>query len=220
MAKKTNLIGVKVLGSNGAGSLSAVIAGLDWAVQDAKNNSRISKSVANLSLGSDFSPIVNAAVTAAVREGLFCAVAAGNEGRPVKKASPASAPAACTVGAIDANDVRPDFSNYGQLVDVFAPGVFVESTWIDGPDGTAALTGTSMASPHVAGLGAYLLGLGYGGKGGVRVCADIKKIATTGAVVTPMRSPNRIAYNGGGEQKIEGLGARWSKREARTNKVQ
>lgn len=212
VAKKTTLIGIKVLGSNGVGSLSNVIAGLDWAVQDAKNNSRIDKSVANFSLSSSFSPIANAAVAAAVDQGMFCAVAASNEGNPVKKASPASERKACTVAAIDGNDVRPDFSNYGQLVDVFAPGVFVESAWIDGPDSTAVLSGTSMATPHVAGLGAYLLGLGYGVPGGNALCTSIKKLSTKGAVVNGNRSPNRIAYNGGGAEVIKALGVTWGKR--------
>lgn len=205
MAKKTNLIGVKVLGSDGRGSLSGVIAGLNWALSDAQNNSRVDKSVVNLSLGGDFSEITNAAITEAVNQGLFCAVAAGNANRPVKNESPASTKNACTIGAIDSNDVRAGFSNYGQLVDVFAPGIFIESTWIDGE--TAILSGTSMASPHVAGLGAYLLGLGQGG--GNALCTRIKKLSTKGSVVDPKGSPNRIAFNGGGAEVFRGRGVTW-----------
>lgn len=205
VAKQTNLIGVKVLGASGVGDLSAVIGGLDWAVQDAKNNSRIEKSVANLSLGSSFSQVVNDAVTAAVNEGLFVAVAAGNSNLPIKQASPASAPLACTVGAVDEHDVRASFSNFGQLLDVWAPGVNVESAWIDGPDSTAVLSGTSMASPHIAGLGAYLLGLGYGSPGGNALCTSVKKIATTNVVVENMGSTKKIGFNGGGAEVIGGL---------------
>lgn len=116
VAKRTNLIGVKVLSSEGSGSNAGVLAGIDWAVQDATQKGRIGKSVLNLSLGGLLSPMTNQAVTEAVNQGMFLAVAAGNSGLPTITASPASAPAVCTVGATDANDARASFSNFGLLV--------------------------------------------------------------------------------------------------------
>lgn len=160
VAKRTSLIGVKVLSAAGSGSNAGVLAGIDWAVRDATQKGRIGKSVLNLSLGGPTSPTTNQAVAEAVNEGMFLAVAAGNSGLPTITASPASAPEVCTVGASDSNDARASFSNFGLLVDIFAPGVDVTSTWIDGPDDTNTISGTSMASPHVAGLAAYFLGLG------------------------------------------------------------
>ncbi|KAI7088576.1 hypothetical protein KC356_g3179 [Hortaea werneckii] len=200
VAKKTNLIAVKVLGGDGSGALSGVIAGIDYAANDAVSKGRAGKSVGNLSLGGVLSPMTNQAVTAAVRQGLFLAVAAGNSGLPTITASPASAPDVCTVGAIDSNDARASFSNFGLLVDVFAPGVDIISTWIDGPDDTNTISGTSMASPHVAGLGAYLLGLpGKNYQGGKALCGTIKDLSTKNAIPLPL-SPNRLAYNGNGAQ--------------------
>lgn len=193
----SNLIGVKVLSCDGSGSNAGVLAGIDYAVNDAKSQGRITKSVANLSLGGILSPTTNAAVREAVNQGLFLAVAAGNSGAPTITASPASEPKVCTVGAIDSDDQRASFSNFGLLVDVFAPGVDVLSTWIDSPDDTNVISGTSMASPHVCGLGAYLLGL-EGGSGGEGLCTRIKTLSTKGALGLLTLGPNRLAYNGNG----------------------
>ena len=213
VAKNTTLIAVKVFGADGRGTLSAVIAALEWSVNDAKNNGRIAKSVANLSLGGGFSQMLNDAAAEAVKQGLFVAVAAGNGdangvGQPVKTASPASAPQVCTIAAIDENDVRASFSNYGNLVDVFAPGVNVQSAFIGGPDTSAYLSGTSMATPHVAGLGAYFLGLPLvpPAKGGDALCTRIKRSSTKDAVANP-RSSNRLAYNNA--VTITGQGVTW-----------
>ncbi|PPJ54789.1 hypothetical protein CBER1_04027 [Cercospora berteroae] len=199
VAKKTTLIAVKVLGAEGSGSNAGVLAGIDWAVNDAKSKGRIGKAVGNLSLGGPLSPATNAAVAEAVAEGLFLAVAAGNSGLPTITASPASAPEVCTVGASDDQDRRASYSNFGLLVDVFAPGSNITSTWIDSDSDTNTISGTSMASPHVAGLGAYLLAL-EGPQDPQALCSRIQELSTKNALNLGLQlfSGNRLAYNGNG----------------------
>lgn len=142
--------------------------------------------------------MTNQAVTEAVNQGMFLAVAAGNSGLPTITSSPASALSVCTVGASDANDARASFSNFGLLVDIFAPGVNVTSTWIDGPDDTNTISGTSMASPHIAGLAAYLLGLGGAPSEPRALCSYIGELSTKGALSGAILSKNQLAYNGNG----------------------
>lgn len=132
MAKKTSLIAVKVLGSDGSGTNSGVIKGIQWAANDVKNKGRAGKAVGNMSLGGSYSQATNDAVSAATQAGLFMAVAAGNDGVDARNTSPASEPSACTVGATDINNAMASFSNYGPVVDIFAPGVNIISTWNDG----------------------------------------------------------------------------------------
>lgn len=194
VAKKTSLIGVKVLDAEGSGALSQVIAGIDYAVNDMKTKGRTGKSVANLSLGGIISPMTNQAVAQAADEGLFMAVAAGNNGLPTITASPASEPKACTVGATDIDDNRAYFSNFGLLVDIFAPGVNVESTWNNGSDETNTISGTSMATPHITGLGAYLLAL-EGARTPDALCRRMQDLSTKDAIFLPL-SKNYLAYNG------------------------
>lgn len=158
------------------------------------SKNRTGRSVANLSLGGLLSPMTNQAVAAAADAGLFMAVAAGNNGLPTLTASPASEPKACTVGATDEQDMRASFSNFGGLVDVFAPGVDVKSTWNNGTDETNVLSGTSMATPHVAGLGAYLLGL-EGERSAGDLCTRIQELSTKGVVGLAL-SRNYLAFNG------------------------
>ncbi|KAI1342422.1 oryzin precursor [Xylariaceae sp. FL0016] len=195
VAKKANLIAVKVLGSDGSGALSQVIAGIQWAVEDAASKGRIGKAVGNLSLGalSLTTSSVNAAAAAAVEAGLFLAVAAGNSAIPANLYAPASEETVCTVGASDANDARASFSNYGDLIDVFAPGVDIVSTYNNGS--TAVLSGTSMAAPHVAGLGAYLLAL-EGEMNPIALCERIQELATKGVVTDSLSTNDMVAYNG------------------------
>lgn len=195
VAKRTSLIAVKVLDSNGQGSNSGVIAGINWAANDVKNKGRAGKAVGNLSLGGGYSQAVNDAATNAVNSGLFLAVAAGNENQDASNSSPASAPAVCTVGATDVNDNRASFSNYGSLLDIFAPGVNILSTWNNG--GTNTISGTSMASPHIAGLGAYLLAL-EGAYSPANLCNRIKTLSTKNAISGTAGSVNYLAYNGNG----------------------
>lgn len=166
VAKRANLIAVKVLKSNGSGSMSDVLKGVEFAANQhtARKNSSDSKnfkgSTANMSLGGGKSPSLDLAVNAAVKAGIHFSVAAGNENQDACNTSPASAENAITVGASTLSDDRAYFSNWGKCVDIFAPGLNILSTYIgDTNDVTATLSGTSMASPHVAGLLTYFLSL-------------------------------------------------------------
>jgi subtilisin family serine protease len=196
VAKKTNLIAVKVLSAEGSGSNAGVLAGIDYAVKDAQSKGRIGKAVANLSLGGLFSPMTNAAVTEAVKQGLFLAVAAGNSDLPITS-SPASAPDVCTVGASDKNDAKASYSNFGLLVDVFAPGTNITSAWKDSDTDTNTISGTSMATPHITGLGAYLLGL-EGSRNPKALCQRIQDLSTKNALSGTLLTRNYLAYNGNG----------------------
>ncbi|KAI4863330.1 oryzin precursor [Hypoxylon rubiginosum] len=195
VAKKANLVAVKVLGADGSGAVSQVIAGLQWAVDDATSKSRIGKAVGNISLGALrlLASSVNAAAAAAVDAGLFLAVAAGNGNLDASLFSPASEPTVCTVGATAADDARAPFSNFGDLVDVFAPGVDIVSTWNNGSTGT--ISGTSMSTPHVTGLAAYLLAL-EGPRDPVALCGRIQELATPDVVTDAESANNLLAYNG------------------------
>ncbi|RMZ17487.1 hypothetical protein D0860_00360 [Hortaea werneckii] len=194
VAKNSTLIAVKVLSNSGSGYLSDIIAGIEWAVNNATASKRIGKSVMNLSLGSSKSQVVNDATSAA-----FVAVAAGNNGADAAFTSPASEPLACTVGAIDSKNAAASFSNYGTSLDIWAPGVSIQSTWIGSNSATLTLSGTSMASPHIAGLAAALYGLGLGGLGG-EMCDLIQSLATKDIISPAPRggSVNYVAYNGVG----------------------
>lgn len=168
VAKNANLIAVKVLKSNGSGSMSDVIKGVEFAAKShvqKVNESKKTKdtsfkgSTANMSLGGGKSPSLDMVVNAAVRAGIHFAVAAGNENQDACNTSPASAELAICVGASTLSDDRAYFSNWGECVDIFAPGLNILSTYIGSNDATATLSGTSMASPHVAGLLTYFLSL-------------------------------------------------------------
>ncbi|GIZ42790.1 hypothetical protein CKM354_000604500 [Cercospora kikuchii] len=199
VSKRANIIAVKVLGAAGTGLNSGVLAGIDWAVNNARQNGRTGRSVFSLSLGGGFSQQTNDAVKAATDAGIFVAVAAGNDGADARQTSPASEPSVFTVGATDANDNRASFSNFGPVVDGFAPGVDIKSAWIGSRTATNTISGTSMACPHVAGLAAYLIGL-EGPRSPAALAARIKALATTGVIVNGgAGSPNTLVYNGSGQ---------------------
>jgi len=196
VAKKTQLFAVKVLNSGGSGTTAGVIAGMDFVTADAPTRNCPNGTVANMSLGGSRSTAINAAAAAMVKAGVFLSVAAGNSNDDTTYYSPASEPTACTVGASDVDDVRAWFSNYGSLVDIFAPGVDVLSSWIGNPTATETISGTSMAAPHVAGLGAYFLAL-LGPKTPEALCAYIKETATKGTLTSiPAGTVNELAFNG------------------------
>lgn len=153
VAKAVRLVGVRVLDCTGSGTWSGVIAGIDWVTYNHNG-----PSVANMSLGGGFNQAVNDAVTNSIAEGVTYAVAAGNSNDNACSYSPSSTPLALTVGATDINDSRAtSFSNYGSCLDVFAPGVNITSAWPTSTTATNTISGTSMASPHVAGLAALFL---------------------------------------------------------------
>nr|CDP27781.1 Putative Peptidase [Podospora anserina S mat+] len=196
VSKKTSLYAVKVLRASGSGTLAAVIAGIDFVAADFPTRGCPNGATANLSLGASRSTAVNAAAAAAVRAGIFLSVAAGNSADDAFFYSPASEETVCTVGATDEGDVRAWFSNYGEGVDVFAPGVGVESAWIGGPSATNTISGTSMAAPHVAGLASYLLAL-LGPKTPAELCEYIRETSTNGTITDlPTGTFNGIAFNG------------------------
>ena len=164
VAKKANVIAVKVLRSNGSGTMSDVVKGVEWAVK--AHLEKVKKavkgfkgSVANMSLGGGKSVTLELAVNAAVDNGVHFAVAAGNDNADSCQYSPANAQKAVTVGASTLSDERAYFSNFGKCNDIFAPGLNIQSTWIGSKYATNTISGTSMASPHIAGLLAYYLSL-------------------------------------------------------------
>ncbi|KAF3317407.1 Sub3p [Orbilia oligospora] len=150
VARKVNLVAVKVLDNDGYGTWSSVIEGINWVAKDAKSGF----SVASMSLGGGKSTAVNQAINALHNAGVTVVVAAGNENDDAKNYSPASAEKAITVGAIDEKGKVADFSNYGSTVDILAPGVNILSSVISSNTASDYYTGTSMATPHVAGLAA------------------------------------------------------------------
>ncbi|EEH43090.1 uncharacterized protein PADG_07910 [Paracoccidioides brasiliensis Pb18] len=192
VAKKANLIAVKVLNCQGSGSNSVVIQGMQWALNHATQNGITKKAVVNMSLGGGYSQATNQAAAAIVKAGIFLAVAAGNDAADASKYSPASEVTACTIGASNSSDLIASFSNRGKLVDVFAPGVDIQSTYVGG--GTKSMSGTSMASPHAAGLGAYLIGLE--GISGNAVCERMKALSSAVVRGVPSGTTNKLIYNG------------------------
>lgn len=146
MAKKVNLVAVKVLSDSGSGSTQGVIDGISWSVNNKKGTA-----VGSMSLGGGKSATLNSAVSNAVSQGLIMVVAAGNDNRDACNYSPASSPEAITVAASDNRDFKASFSNFGTCVELFAPGVSITSSWIGSTSSINTISGTSMACPHVAG---------------------------------------------------------------------
>jgi subtilisin family serine protease len=152
VAKAVRLIGVRVLDCNGSGSTSGVIAGVNWVATH-----RVKPAVANMSLGGGASTALDNAVKAAIDSGVTFVVAAGNDNLPACWFSPARVPAAITVGATTNTDVKASYSNTGSCVDLFAPGSGITSSWFTSTTSARTISGTSMASPHVAGVAALYL---------------------------------------------------------------
>lgn len=153
LAKNVQLIAVRVLDNNGSGSYSQVIAGIDWVT----GNHTTKPAVANMSLGGGASTALDAAVRNSIADGITYCIAAGNNGLLASKYSPARVTEAITVGATDITDVFASWSNYGSIVDICAPGVSITSAWCTSTTATNTISGTSMATPHVAGAVALYL---------------------------------------------------------------
>ena len=152
VAKGVRLFAVRVLDCNGSGSNSGVIAGVDWVTAN-----RIKPAVANMSLGGGISSALDTAVRNSISAGVTYAIAAGNSNQDAANFSPARVAEAITVGSTTMNDARSSFSNFGSGVDIFAPGSSILSSYFTSDTATATLSGTSMASPHVAGVAARFL---------------------------------------------------------------
>jgi len=219
VAKKANVYAVKVLKSNGSGTMADVVKGVEWAanahVDKVKKGKKGFKgSAANMSLGGGKSPALDRAVNGAVTAGIHFAVAAGNDNADSCNYSPAAAEQAITVGASALDDSRAYFSNYGTCNDIFAPGLNILSTWIGSKYAVNTISGTSMASPHVAGLLAYYLSLQPSSDSAYAVAEITPKklketiisIATENALSdVPSDTKNVLIWNGGGSSNYSSI---------------
>ncbi|WP_030606687.1 S8 family peptidase [Streptomyces sclerotialus] len=186
VAKGVALRGVRVLDCNGSGSYSGIIAGFDWVRTNATK-----PAVANASLGGGYSSAVNDAAAALNNSGVFLSVAAGNDNADACNTSPASAPGVISIAASDSSDRKASFSNYGSCTDLFAPGVSITSTRLGG--GTTQMSGTSMASPHVAGVAA-LYKSSKGDASSSTVNNWLITNATANVISNPSGTPNRLLF--------------------------
>ncbi|CAN5245920.1 hypothetical protein BH23GEM4_BH23GEM4_12980 [soil metagenome] len=190
VAKQARLYGVRVLNCKGSGWLSGILSGIDWVRKNRRN-----PAVANLSLGTSYSPALNDAVNRLAASGVFVAVAAGNSGRDACNYSPASAKQAFTTAASDKYDQAQSWSNWGSCVTAFAPGRSIRSDYLNGT--SATWSGTSMAAPHVAGIAA-LYKQKYGNASSATIKDWIRNKSTTGVLRGSLYgSPNRLVYNYG-----------------------
>lgn len=187
VAKKADIVAVRVLDDNGSGTTEQVIAGIDWVTENHEG-----PSVANMSLGGAADPALDAAVQKAIASGVTFAVAAGNESADAGQGSPARVPEALTVASSTEDDAQSDFSNFGTAVDLYAPGSEITSAWNDSDEGTRTISGTSMASPHVAGAAAVYLA-GHPDADPAAVASALTDGATAGTITNPgTGTPNKL----------------------------
>jgi subtilisin family serine protease len=195
VAKGVSLVAVRVLNCSGVGSNAGVIAGIDWVTADHQAGR---PAVANMSLGGGASNAVDTAVNAAISDGITFAVAAGNGNilgipQDACNSSPARVPAALTVAASNRTDQPASFSNYGNCVDLFAPGVGITSDWDTSPTATNTISGTSMATPHVAGAAALYL-QAFPTASPATVAAAARTTATKDAIPTSRTANNDLLF--------------------------
>lgn len=191
VAKEVTIVPVRVLDCAGSGTTSGVIAGLDW-VKEVHVNGELA--VGNMSLGGHKSKTLDTAVKSVIADGVTMAVAAGNSNQLACNFSPAGVPEALTVAASTSTDARASYSNYGSCVDLFAPGSSITSAWYTSTTATNTISGTSMATPHVAGVATRILEKNPG-MTPAEVAATIKGTATKKVVESAGRgTPNRLLY--------------------------
>ncbi|KAF9942848.1 hypothetical protein BGZ67_009942 [Mortierella alpina] len=194
VAKKVNIVGVKVLDAGGSGSTSGVVAGMDWVAK----NAVAGKSVVSMSLGGGMSQAINAAADRLYAKNIPLIVAAGNDANvDACDGSPSGAKNAYTVAASDISDKTASFTSYGKCVEIFAPGVAITSSWIGGANAKNTISGTSMATPHVAGVAA--LYLSFNSLPTAQSVFDkLTSTATLDKISGNLKgSPNRLVFNGG-----------------------
>lgn len=192
VAKGVTLHPVRVLGCDGSGTNSGVIAGMDWVAQNA-----VKPAVANMSLGGGASQAVDDAVARLTNAGVVVAVAAGNDSSNACNYSPARAASAITVGSTTSSDAMSSFSNYGSCVDIFAPGSSITSASYSSNTGSTVMSGTSMASPHVAGAAALYLAT-HPSATPAAVTTALVNAASSGKISGIPSGPNKLLYTGDG----------------------
>ncbi|SMQ15259.1 Peptidase inhibitor I9 [Streptomyces sp. Ag82_O1-12] len=187
VAKKAKIVGVRVLDNSGSGTTAGVIAGIDWVTQNHSG-----PSVANMSLGGGASATLDTAVRNSIASGVTYAVAAGNSSTTASSSSPARVAEAITVGATTSTDAKASYSNYGSALDIFAPGSSITAGWNTSDTATNTISGTSMATPHVAGAAAVYLA-GHTSSTPAQVATALVNGAVTGKVTSAgSGSPNRL----------------------------
>ncbi|WAP58889.1 S8 family peptidase [Streptomyces sp. S465] len=185
VAKKADIVAVRVLDDQGSGTTEQVVAGIDWVTENHQG-----PSVANMSLGGTPDEALDAAVQKAIDSGVTFAVAAGNESSDASQSSPARVEDAITVASSTDQDEQSDFSNYGSVVDIYAPGSDITSDWNTGDDATNTISGTSMATPHVVGAAAVYLSGHQDAKP-----ADVAQALTDGATADKISNPGEGTPN-------------------------
>jgi subtilisin family serine protease len=191
IAKTATIVPVRVLNCYGSGTMSGVVAGLDWVVE---RHQAGQPAVINMSLGGGASSALDAAVARATTDGIVVVVAAGNSNADACDASPARAPSAITVGATTSTDARAGYSNIGTCLDLFAPGSIIKSASKSSTTATTTMSGTSMASPHVAGVAAIAFARAPGASPAA-VTEAVLDLATPGVVTSAGGgSPNLLLY--------------------------
>ncbi|MDO7534577.1 S8 family peptidase [Acinetobacter pittii] len=188
VAKNVSLVPIRILGCDGSGASSNVIAGLDWILKNGKK-----PAVVNMSLGGEASASLDSAVENLFNNGYVMVVAAGNSNTDACSSSPARVSKAITVAATDSTDTRASYSNYGSCVDIFAPGSQINSSWIGSNTATKVLNGTSMATPHVVGVVAEML-QSTPTATPQTISNNLLNQASNNVVKNPSGSPNRLLY--------------------------